>query len=69
MTEPVLDTYLEKEVVIFIEGHDMAGEFVGYDDQAYYLMLHGSVITVNRRFVEMIIPAQVWEKIKEEENV
>lgn len=68
-TEPVLEGYLGKDVAVFIDHQDLIGEFAGYDSQAYYLRMYGELITINRSAVEIIIPAIVWEKMKEEENV
>lgn len=67
-TEPVLEGYLGKDVAVFIDGQDLVGEFAGYDSQAYYLRMYDELVTINRRVVEIIIPAVVWEKMKEEQN-
>jgi len=66
--EPVLDGYLGREVVVFIDGHDIAGEFAGYDQWSYCIKLYEELVTINRRAVDMIMPVAIWERIKEERN-
>ena len=68
MKELVLDSYLGKEVVVFIDGQDIAGEFVGYDDRSYIIQLYGEYVAINRRVVEMVMPVPIWDKIKEAHN-
>lgn len=68
MQEPVLDSYLDREVVVFIDGQDIAGEFAGYDERSYIIKLYDEYVTINRRVVEMVMPVAIWDKIKEAHN-
>lgn len=67
-TEPVLEGYLEKMTTIFLSTNTIEGRFSGYDQRSYYLEINGQHITINRDKVDMLMPSEVWEKVKEEQH-